>query len=1201
MEGLQNNFKLPNPDLVRNSVMNNAGMESSFMSYLITDDDLEGLNTVNETVLDDYSQASTAILANTTQESVVSQIVTSISESPDSFNLLASQINLDANSNLDFGPPNRGSPNLDLSDEDILPASPNPPCRTPSSSMRSSAFVTMAIGSPVQGSLRTLRNIEEASSTPPPAVNLENATPISVDATVTKKESSASFKAMRQIHFENDNSNQSTGESPSSFLSEPGRAIDSSIPKPTVNRPIEYSEEADESGSSKIDNSLGNIFAESCEADSSQNLLRTSPIRDPDSQSHNLVECFDTQDLLPKTVTNVQVEASFEQKCSLDFSSSKLELSLDTSSTPDLQTFETTAIAKEAVVSSEAEPEDVNQPSTVDFQDGDQPKDDSKGSSETIERVSSMDSTPESVKEPCIPFEAVLRFYNPIERTWILRTTTKFVPGSKLESLVEGSVSDYVKMGLFDHMESDMLAGSRLEPLSELLHRHHNSCGYNADVSQCSSKSDSIVSRSLRLSTASTFDSGPIACSSLLSRASLENPSGHSIHSVQGEFAVPKNPALRYKLRGGTKTPENAHQTSAESLSNSEAPDSTESPETETVPAANVEGDVEEDRADDGDDSGAYTALRVLRKRGRKPKIPDVIRESDSSSSTAATPPKKGRRGRPPSCATPDKQSSAAVKQLDLDVEMDVGEKLSEDYIKDVEQEWRDLKSSSYETGKLVFAQWTDKCYYAAKMTARDAVQAGKWNVKFLDGQSRNLVEEFILPVSVLNKNQSVLVLNENLSEGRPGIVVSHQKGAVNDVDHVVEMDNGGTLVVPRHRICMTQDQMRLWNDLVLIPQLFSPHTCNVSLDNILGGKRRTRSINDPQFGSPVKTTPRSSTTPRTPRTPRAQSVTPAETRTPKSSRPSLRSGSLRKKLTGKRDLIMDTSTLSESSGTSLLHTEHSLRHQLIKRMELGQLEHPEISETGAEIDEKITGPLPSDHQLFDGFAFILTKTTKPLQIDAESMSDEVEPYLEPTVYHKNYLRKQLEAGGGTVLERFEQAYADTSTTILVIANRPCRTERYVRSLAANIRAVSHDWVYQCCQRNKLLSWERYLLPPGIDLDGQVVEWTRGTGRCFHATRILLYGATDFCDLWQPILVQAQCVIVFRLRQHPDDPELEDEAVLTDYVVTTRDCPTSIVESARRMNIPVVSSEWVVQSLIHGQKLDPASRPQFDYHFSPGA
>ena len=71
----------------------------------------------------------------------------------------------------------------------------------------------------------------------------------------------------------------------------------------------------------------------------------------------------------------------------------------------------------------------------------------------------------------------------------------------------------------------------------------------------------------------------------------------------------------------------------------------------------------------------------------------------------------------------------------------------------------------------------------------------------------------------------------------------------------------------------MTQDQMRLWNDLVVVPQLFSPHTCNVSLDNILGGKRRTRSVTETQFSSPVKT-PRT-TTPRTPRTPRSKSTAP--------------------------------------------------------------------------------------------------------------------------------------------------------------------------------------------------------------------------------------------------------------------------------------------------------------------------------------
>lgn len=31
------------------------------------------------------------------------------------------------------------------------------------------------------------------------------------------------------------------------------------------------------------------------------------------------------------------------------------------------------------------------------------------------------------VKETCIPFDAILRFYNPLEKTWVLRTTTKVI------------------------------------------------------------------------------------------------------------------------------------------------------------------------------------------------------------------------------------------------------------------------------------------------------------------------------------------------------------------------------------------------------------------------------------------------------------------------------------------------------------------------------------------------------------------------------------------------------------------------------------------------------------------------------------------------------------------------------------------------------------------------------------------------------
>ena len=77
MEGLHDNFTAPNPptEVARRSVVGNNNMDPSFISLsFITDDDiLEEFNTVNETIMDDYSQASTAALSNS-QEPDVSQM-----------------------------------------------------------------------------------------------------------------------------------------------------------------------------------------------------------------------------------------------------------------------------------------------------------------------------------------------------------------------------------------------------------------------------------------------------------------------------------------------------------------------------------------------------------------------------------------------------------------------------------------------------------------------------------------------------------------------------------------------------------------------------------------------------------------------------------------------------------------------------------------------------------------------------------------------------------------------------------------------------------------------------------------------------------------------------------------------------------------------------------------------------------------------
>lgn len=312
-----------------------------------------------------------------------------------------------------------------------------------------------------------------------------------------------------------------------------------------------------------------------------------------------------------------------------------------------------------------------------------------------------------------------------------------------METAMSGSVSEQVRMGLFDNMDSEVLPGSRLESFAELLHRHvtqSSSSGYIADVS-ASFKSDSASLRMSRFSIASNFDTAaPIACSSMLSRASLEPPA----LSGSSEFAVPRHPIGRQPKSTRPTNGEAASQIHSPNAQSKQVhsnpsnpalyPDSTEcssvlDPEVKeaegaTAPAAQIEAHVTGTGTDQG--SIGFTALKVGRKRGRKPKIPEMIKESDSS---CDTPTKKGRRGRPPSSDTLAKNRAGSKKsdqqsettpternETNADQQRpstssndpsshlqgdSASDKSSEDYLKEAEEAWRDSRTRSFEIGHL--------------------------------------------------------------------------------------------------------------------------------------------------------------------------------------------------------------------------------------------------------------------------------------------------------------------------------------------------------------------------------------------------------------------------------------------------------------------------------------------------------------------
>lgn len=93
-------------------------------------------------------------------------------------------------------------------------------------------------------------------------------------------------------------------------------------------------------------------------------------------------------------------------------------------------------------------------------------------------------------------------------------------------------------------------------------------------------------------------------------------------------------------------------------------------------------------------------------------------------------------------------------------------------------------------------------------------------------------------------------------------------------------------------------------------------------------------------------------------------------------------------------------------------------------------------------------GPMPKNEDLFRGWAFVLTLSGE---------LGEARPYL----------RRQIEAGNGVVCETLGldhyKAVAHRNQ-LLLIANEPRRTQKYLTALMLGVPCVSHKWVTDCCK-----------------------------------------------------------------------------------------------------------------------------------------
>ncbi|XP_053844401.1 TP53-binding protein 1 isoform X2 [Vidua macroura] len=479
--------------------------------------------------------------------------------------------------------------------------------------------------------------------------------------------------------------------------------------------------------------------------------------------------------------------------------------------------------------------------------------------------------------------------------------------------------------------------------------------------------------------------------------------------------------------------------------------------------------------------------------------------------------------------------------------------------------------------GLRVVAKWSSNGFFYSGMITRD-VGAGKYKLLFDDRYERDVLGKDILLCDPIPLETEVTALSED-DYFSAGVVKGHRKES-GELYYCIEKE-GQRKWYKRMAVILSQEQgNKLREQFGLGPyEPVTPLTkaADISLDNLVEGKRKRRST----LGSP--STSSSSTTP-TRKGQESPRVPPVS-------------------LSGKRKLLASEDERSPA--------KRGRKSAMIKP---GTVRGGEFVSTCEGVDaadppvlEGDHGPLPQNKTLFLGYAFLLTMATpsdkvinhqKPSDGPTGS-SEEEEDFLEMTPYDKHYIAQQLRAGAGYILEDFNETQCNAAYQCLLIADQHCRTQKYLLCLARGIPCVSHIWVHDSCHANQLQNYRNYLLPAGYSLQEQkLLEW-HPRENPFHNLKVLLVSdqQENFLDLWSEILMTGGAASV---KQHYSHAHNKDIALgVYDVVVTDFSCPAGVLKCAEALRLPVVSQEWVIQSLIAGERVGYKQHPKYKHDYVP--
>ncbi|XP_039265801.2 uncharacterized protein LOC120341376 [Styela clava] len=458
-----------------------------------------------------------------------------------------------------------------------------------------------------------------------------------------------------------------------------------------------------------------------------------------------------------------------------------------------------------------------------------------------------------------------------------------------------------------------------------------------------------------------------------------------------------------------------------------------------------------------------------------------------------------------------------------------------------------------------VLARPARECYYYPGLLQTKDSESGKYTVYFEDdGRDRQIRETDILLIDMLPVGQEVYAQSDSDDSAdwwySAGTIVSYWRDDDDKRGYVITKPAAGNNKTKRY----TRKQVivkleNLSNDLKLLKlqPASGLTTADVSLDNIMDGKRRTRRSRaaDSAVSSPAASRPGtpSSTTSKTPRSSRKRRA--------------------------------DSESSESSSCVPFPTTKKSKRGKL----SYGSPRTP-AKRKSSNTPSKASMTY-KESKLFEKCGFLLTSTTGK---DHPSSEFDSPPCTNIYGYDREVLKKQINAGDGVVVKDFTQLMSCDRSELYVVSDNFCRTMNYFNALAAGIQCISYIWINDSTNAGRLKAIKSYVLPAGYSLQHMgIVERPISPIQPLSGIRVSLH-MRDLAT-WNPLLCIAGCISVSTRK----DKLKTDCSLSCDVVVADSSCDQSIMERAEKLKIPVVSIEWVIQCLINNKKLPFIGHSQY--------